>query len=186
MAGDEQLLERRGWHRREQRNRSSSIRDGHHLASSGVRDDGRCVLLEGSDADLFHVLQCSTWRPGSLRAVPRPTGVRWDASWTDGMAAPATPVRRHGVRASCKHVTIVRVATNGRNQAEFHDVVLWGQLADFATSYLARGRLVYVEGPLQSRQRQSTDGTTRWTVEIVANRLQALSSKSASEAPAAA
>ncbi|MHB8329289.1 MAG: single-stranded DNA-binding protein [Acidimicrobiales bacterium] len=47
------------------------------------------------------------------------------------------------------------------------------------------GRLVYVEGRLQSRQWQATDGSTRRTVEIVANRLQALSSKSASEAPAA-
>ena len=86
---------------------------------------------------------------------------------------------------SGKHVTTVRIATNGKSHAEFHDVVLWGQLADFATSYLGKGRLVYVEGRLQSRQWQATDGTTRRSVEIVANRLQALSSKSASEAPAA-
>ena len=87
--------------------------------------------------------------------------------------------------ASGKHVTTVRVATNGKPHAEFHDVVLWGQLADFATSYLGKGRLVYVEGRLQSRQWQATDGSTRRSVEIVANRLHALSSKSASEAPAA-
>ena len=87
--------------------------------------------------------------------------------------------------ASGKHVTTVRVATNGKSHAEFHDVVLWGQLADFACQYLGKGRLVYIEGRLQSRQWQATDGSTRRTVEIVANRLQALSSKSASEAPAA-
>jgi len=87
--------------------------------------------------------------------------------------------------ASGKHVTTARVATNGRTQAEFHDVILWGQLADFATSYLAKGRLVYVEGRLQSRQWQAADGSTRRTVEIIANRLQALSPKSAPEAPAA-
>ena len=87
--------------------------------------------------------------------------------------------------ASGKHVTTVRVATNAKSHAEFHDVVLWGQLADFATNYLGKGRLVYVEGRLQSRQWQATDGSTRRTVEIIANRLQALSSKSASEAPAA-
>jgi len=89
----------------------------------------------------------------------------------------ATPELRE--TASGKHVT------TGKSHAEFHDVVLWGQLADFATSYLGKGRLVYVEGRLQSRQWQATDGSTRRTVEIVANRLQALSSKSASEAPAA-
>jgi single-strand DNA-binding protein len=95
----------------------------------------------------------------------------------------ATPELRE--TGSGKHVTTVRVATNGKSHAEFHDVVLWGQLADFACSYLGKGRLVYIEGRLQSRQWQATDGSTRRTVEIVANRLQALSSKSASEAPAA-
>ena len=91
------------------------------------------------------------------------------------------------IRVTCpgKHVTTVRVATNGKTHAEFHDVVLWGRLADFACSYLGKGRLVYIAGRLQSRQWQATDGSTRRTVEIVANRLQALSSKSASEAPAA-
>ncbi len=87
--------------------------------------------------------------------------------------------------ASGKNVTTVRVATNGKSHAEFHDAVLWGQLATFACQYLGKGRLVYIEGRLQSRQGQATDGSTRRTVEIVANRLQALSSKSASAAPAA-
>jgi len=80
--------------------------------------------------------------------------------------------------ASGKSVTTVRVATNGKSHAEFRDVVLWGQLADFACHYLGKGRLVYIEGRLQSRQWQATDGSTRRTVEIVADRLQALSSKS--------
>lgn len=87
--------------------------------------------------------------------------------------------------SSGKHVTTARIATNGRSSAEFHDVVLWGQLADFCTSYLGKGRLVYVEGRLQSRSWQAADGSTRRNVEIVASRLQGLSSKSASEAPAA-
>ena len=83
---------------------------------------------------------------------------------------------------SGKSVTTIRVATNGKNHAEFHDVVLWGQLASFACSYLGKGRLVYIEGRLQSRQWQATDGSTRRAVEIVANRLQALSSKSTTAA----
>jgi single-strand DNA-binding protein len=86
--------------------------------------------------------------------------------------------------ASGKQVTTVRVATNGKSHAEFHDVVLWGQMATFACQYLGKGRLVYIEGPLQSRQWQATDGSARRTVEIVAKRLQALS-KSAEAAPAA-
>ena len=58
-------------------------------------------------------------------------------------------------------------------------------MAEFACRYLGKGRLVYVEGRLQSRTWQATDGSTRRTIEVVANRLQALSSKSTSEAPAA-
>jgi single-strand DNA-binding protein len=77
--------------------------------------------------------------------------------------------------SSGKHVTTIRVATNDMTQAEFHDVVLWGQLADFACKYLLKGRQVYVEGRLQSRRWEATDGSTRRIVEIVASRLQALS-----------
>lgn len=92
----------------------------------------------------------------------------------------ATPELRE--TGSGKSVTTIRVATNGKSHAEFHDVVLWGQLASFACQYLGKGRLVYIEGRLQSRQWKGTDGSTRRSVEIVANRLQALSSKSATAA----
>ena len=39
-----------------------------------------------------------------------------------------------------KHVSTVRIATNNGASAEFHNVVLWGQLADFATTHLKKGR----------------------------------------------
>jgi single-strand DNA-binding protein len=83
-----------------------------------------------------------------------------------------------------KHVTTVRIATNTGASAEFHNVVLWGQLADFATGYLKKGRLVYVAGRIQTRSWTAADGSTRNSVEVVASRLQALSSKSA-DGPAA-
>ncbi len=63
-------------------------------------------------------------------------------------------------------------------------MVLWGQFADFACQFLGKGRLVYIEGRLQSRKWQATDSSTQLTVGIGAIRLQALSSKSASEASA--
>ena len=95
----------------------------------------------------------------------------------------AAPVLRQ--TANGKHVTTARIAVPGKSHTDFFNLVLWDQLADFATTYLGKGRQVYVEARLQSRQWQATDGSTRHTVEIVANRLQALSSKSASEATAA-
>ncbi|WP_049755476.1 single-stranded DNA-binding protein [Acidimicrobium ferrooxidans] len=86
---------------------------------------------------------------------------------------------------SGKHVTTVRIAVQAGYHSGFFDVVLWGQAAEFATRYLTKGRLVYVAGRLNSRQWHATDASTRRTVEIVANRLQALSRKSAPAAPAA-
>jgi len=82
------------------------------------------------------------------------------------------------------HVTTVRVVTNDRETPEFHDVVLWRQLADFAVGYMAKGRLVYVEGRLQSRTWEAADGTKRRTVEVVADRFQALSSRRPEETAA--
>ncbi len=86
--------------------------------------------------------------------------------------------------ASGVHVTTARVATNDKNGVEFHDVVLWGQLADFASQYLGKGRLVYIRGRLQSRTWQAADGTPRRTVEIVADRLQALTRRQTVESTA--
>jgi single-strand DNA-binding protein len=94
----------------------------------------------------------------------------------------ATPELR--TTSSGIHVTTARVVTNDREQPEFHDVVLWRQHADFATKYMVKGRLVYVEGRLQSRTWEAPDGSKRRTVEVVAEKFQALSPKQAAEAAA--
>lgn len=78
-------------------------------------------------------------------------------------------------------VTTIRIATNDRETAEFHDVVLWRQHAEFAAKYMAKGRLAYIEGRLQSRTWEGADGSKRRTVEVVADRFQALSPKQAAE-----
>jgi single-strand DNA-binding protein len=71
-------------------------------------------------------------------------------------------------------VTTIRIATSGPGETQFVDVVLWRQLAEFATTYLGKGRLVYVDGRLRTRTWEAVDGSTRRTIEIVADRLQAL------------
>ena len=94
----------------------------------------------------------------------------------------ATPELR--TTASGVHVTTARIVTNDREQPEFTDVVLWRQLADFATKYMVKGRLAYIEGRLQTRTWEAADGTKRRTVEVVADRFQALSPKQTAEAAA--
>lgn len=92
----------------------------------------------------------------------------------------ATPELRE--TGSGIHVTTVRVATNDRERAEFHDVVLWRQLAEFAASYMTKGRLVYVEGRLQGRTWEAADGSQRRAAEVVADRFQALTGRKTAEA----
>ncbi|RME21728.1 MAG: single-stranded DNA-binding protein [Deltaproteobacteria bacterium] len=74
-------------------------------------------------------------------------------------------------------VTNFRVATSERftgrsgeleERTEWHRVVTFGKLAEICGQYLAKGRLVYVEGRLQTRKWEDRNGATRYTTEIVA------------------
>jgi single-strand DNA-binding protein len=95
----------------------------------------------------------------------------------------ADPVLR--TTASGLSVTTVRIATNDKEQPEFHDVVLWRQHADFACKYMTKGRLAYVEGRLQTRTWEGADGAMRRTVEVVAEKFQAISGRRAAADDAA-
>ena len=47
---------------------------------------------------------------------------------------------------------------NKKEHTEWHNVVVWNKLADFATDYLDKGQLVYIEGKLQTRSYNDKDG----------------------------
>lgn len=55
--------------------------------------------------------------------------------------------------------------------AEFHNVVAWGKLADICSQYLGKGRKVFVEGRLQTREWEGQDGSKKRTTEIVADNM---------------
>ncbi|WP_207261176.1 single-stranded DNA-binding protein [Desulfovibrio sp. Huiquan2017] len=59
-------------------------------------------------------------------------------------------------------------------RTEWHRVVAWRQQAEFVGNYLNKGRLVLVEGKLQTRKWQGQDGQDRYTTEIVADNVQGL------------
>jgi len=76
------------------------------------------------------------------------------------------------------------IATNERfkdksgewqERTEWHRVVVWGRQAENAARYLSKGRQVYVEGRLQTRDWTDRDGNKRFTTEIVAQVVQFLS-----------
>ena len=61
-----------------------------------------------------------------------------------------------------------------QERTEWHSVVLWGRQAEIAAEYLKKGRLVYVEGSLQTRKWQDQSGADRYSTEVRAVNFQML------------
>ena len=79
-----------------------------------------------------------------------------------------------------QQVATLSVATNrswtdakGAKQedVEFHSVVVWGKLAEICGQYLSKGRKVYFEGRLKTREWQGTDGSKKQRTEIIAENM---------------
>ncbi len=69
---------------------------------------------------------------------------------------------------------------NAQERTEWHNVVLWGRLAELSKEYLAKGRQVYIEGRIQNRSYDDKDGNKRYRSEIVAEKMQFLGQRSES------
>ena len=78
------------------------------------------------------------------------------------------------------------VATNRRykdkdgntvDTPEYHEVVIWGKPAEWASQSLSKGKKVYIEGRLQTRSWEGADGTKRSRTEIIADDFIALAPK---------
>ena len=61
-----------------------------------------------------------------------------------------------------------------QEKTEWHRVVLWGKQAESLQQYLVKGKQIYVEGRLQTRQWDDKDGNKRYTTEIKADRITLL------------
>ena len=81
-----------------------------------------------------------------------------DAHWTD----------RNGVKQS---------------RTEWHNVLAWGRLAEICGEYLRKGRLVFVEGRLQTRSWEDEAGQRHSRTEVVIHDLKILEPKQPVEAP---
>ncbi|MBJ7600454.1 single-stranded DNA-binding protein [Candidatus Nephthysia bennettiae] len=73
-----------------------------------------------------------------------------------------------------KPVTELRVVTNERPEAEFHDVVTYGRLAEVVGEYVRKGGLVYVNGRLHAQTWKAQDGSPRRRVVVIAESVQFL------------
>lgn len=63
-----------------------------------------------------------------------------------------------------------------RGQTEWHNIVLWSELAEIAEKYLKKGDMVYIEGKLKSRSWEK-DGITRYATDIVGNNITMLGAR---------
>lgn len=68
-------------------------------------------------------------------------------------------------------------------KTEWHNVTLWGKLAEIAGEYLSKGKTCYIEGRLQTRKWQDKDGNDRYTTKIVGVKMQMLSAKGEHNTP---
>jgi single-strand DNA-binding protein len=62
-----------------------------------------------------------------------------------------------------------------QERTEWHRIVVWGKLAELCGEYLSKGRQVYVEGRLQTREWTNKEGAKQYTTEVVANQVVFLS-----------
>ena len=61
-----------------------------------------------------------------------------------------------------------------QEKTEWHRVVAWRKLGEIAGEYLKKGKLVYIEGKIQSREFEGKDGIKRKTFEIIASDMRML------------
>src|SRR5215469_16671310 len=97
-----------------------------------------------------------------------------------------TPQGTSLARFSVATTTNWKDASGARQEkTEWHDVVAWDKLAQICGEYLHKGKMVYVEGSLQTRSWEDQNGQKRYKTEIKANNVVMLSPRDASRAPGA-
>ena len=66
---------------------------------------------------------------------------------------------------------------NKQTKTEWHNIVVWRQLAEICGKYLHKGKQIYVEGKIQNRSYDDRDGNKRYISEVVMNEMQMLGSR---------
>lgn len=73
-----------------------------------------------------------------------------------------------------------------QERVEYHSIVAWGKLAEICSQYLTKGKKIYLEGRLQTRDWEAQDGTKKQKTEIVAENMIMLDRAGSAPAPVAA
>lgn len=68
-------------------------------------------------------------------------------------------------------------------RTEWHRIVAFGRLGEICGEYLSKGRQIYIEGRIQTREWEDKEGIKRYTTEIVANQMIMLGGRDAGDGP---
>ncbi len=64
-----------------------------------------------------------------------------------------------------------------KERTEWHRIVVFGKLGEICGEYLSKGKQVYIEGRIQTREWEDKDGNKRYTTEIIASDMKMLGSR---------
>lgn len=73
---------------------------------------------------------------------------------------------------------------NVREETEWHNIAVWGKLADVVEKYVDKGTQLYVEGRIKTEKYTDAQGVEKYAVKVVASSLQLLGKKEGGSAPA--
>jgi single-strand DNA-binding protein len=90
-------------------------------------------------------------------------------------AASGTAVAKFSIATSDRSKD--KVSGDWVEKTEWHNIVLFNKQAELAGEYLSKGKTVYIEGKLHT-QKYEKDGITRYSTEIVGDKMEFLSPKS--------
>lgn len=82
-------------------------------------------------------------------------------------------------KAVCSFTLAVDRGFGDNKTTDWLPITAWEQQAEFAANHLAKGRLIAIEGRLQSRTWETSEGQKRTSYDVVAHRIQALGPKPA-------
>ena len=68
-----------------------------------------------------------------------------------------------------------------QERTEWHRIVAWGKLGEICGEYLSKGKQVFIEGRIQTRDWEDKEGIKRYTTEIVANEMKMLGARDSGE-----
>lgn len=94
--------------------------------------------------------------------------------------------------ANNQNVATLALATNSfwtdksgkrQDKTEYHNIILWGKLAEISGQYLVKGQEVYIEGRLQTREYTAKDGTEKKVTEIIGEVMQMGQKAKSNESP---